>query len=184
MNRARLVSLLGLAVVVVLFALTACRVGEVTTDLPPYFDTTPLICGSPEWPDRVRFLTAREVTRRFESMTGEALSHHAWLDVPDARVFLTTSDSTLGEHSEISISVLARDCPGGVSWLLADNKTPGPGGLAWELTSGYFGDCWSGGKRYPRSNLVVIWRGVSCDQRVNRRWTRFDRVLTEMTSRP
>jgi hypothetical protein len=179
-NRALRFTLLGLAVVA---TVAACG-GQ-----PSVWneETSDEICGSAEWPDRVHFLTAPEVIRRFELMTDDLLFRvdtGPFLKTP-GRVLLNTEGAVAFPVSgELTIYVLARDCPGGVPWLLAD-RTQGPGGLAWEhYIVGYPGhQCWFGGKHYPHSNLVATSTGVDCERRVGSRWRRFDRVLTRIQRR-
>jgi hypothetical protein len=146
-------------------------------------------CTGDPWPDSVhRFLTANEVRHRFKAMTGQKLTSRKGINDPREWVVLSTNKSFSAVERALDINVLTRGCSSYVPWLLR-GSVPGPADLLWHGAplfdrKGYAaGSCSFGSKRYPHSNLVVVWTGVECKQLVDTRWMRFDHALRRITSR-
>jgi hypothetical protein len=150
------------------------------------------LCGArSRWPDDVRFVTADYIIRRFRERTGHALTRHRILDIEGARTFVEVKDPNINVngkgiydvYGQFALSVIDPKCPSLIDWLGAEGE-PGPGGLVWEHTVRYGvpEGCWSGNKRYRRSNVVVNWSG-SCERRVNQQWQRLDAVLAGIVHR-
>lgn len=146
------------------------------------------VCGKRRaWPEKPRFFTAEQVIRRFREETGWSLGRFRSIGITGARTVLAVKrDAHLRDVYEefdvFQINIIDPKCPALIGWLSAVGK-PGPGGLVWENLPTYGGDfCWSGAKRYSRSNLVVSWQPDSCNRAVNEGWKRLDAVLKRIAT--
>ena len=128
------------------------------------------VCGSERaWPDKPRFFAPEHVIRRFREETGWVLGRFRSIGIKGARTVLEVKRDVhlrdvYEEFDVFQINIIDPKCPALIGWLSAVGM-PGPGGLIWEhspavVQSGV--PCWSGAKRYRRSNLVVSWNPDSC----------------------
>ena len=143
------------------------------------------VCGKRRaWPDKPRFLTAQQVIRRFREETGWALGRFRSIGIKGARTVLEVKRDVhlrdvYEEFRRLPDQHHRPEMPG--SHRLAERGgQAGPwrtrlGALTAHVQSGV--PCWSGAKRYPRSNLVVSWHRDSCKRLGNKRWKRLDAVL-------